>query len=76
MLAAATCGFSSRSFAETKIGLFMLLAMNDPFCGLDILRMRYVAGRRPSADTAGDALSWLISGQIDFGHKSLEKTGL
>ena len=54
----------------------MLLAMNDPFCGLDILRMRYVAGRRPSADTAGDALSWLISGQIDFGHKSLEKTGL
>ena len=49
----------------------MLLAMNDPFCGLDILRMRYAAGRRPSTDMAGDALSWLISGQKDFGHKSL-----
>jgi hypothetical protein len=69
--AAAAFGFSSRSFAETKIGPSMLLAMNDPFCGLDILHMRYAAGRRPSADMAGDALSWLISGQKDFSHKLL-----
>ena len=43
----------------------------DPFCGLDILRMRYTAGRRPSDDMAGNALSWLVSGQDDFAQKSL-----
>ncbi|HEY6376799.1 MAG TPA: heparinase II/III family protein, partial [Edaphobacter sp.] len=49
----------------------MLIGANDPFCGLDILRVRYAAGGRPSGDIAGNALSWLISGQDDFGQKSL-----
>jgi len=72
MLAAtAAFGFSSHSFAQGKSGPSMLLDASDPFCGLDILRMRYVAGRRPSDDMAGNALSWLVSGQKDFGQKSL-----
>jgi len=49
----------------------MLLGTTDPFCGLDILRMRYAAGRRPSDDIAGNALSWLVSGKDDFAQKSL-----
>ena len=49
----------------------MLLGATDPFCGLDILRIRYAAGQRPSGDLAGNALSWLVSGQDDFAQKSL-----
>ncbi|HMH12945.1 MAG TPA: heparinase II/III family protein [Edaphobacter sp.] len=51
----------------------MLLGAKDPFCGLDILRMRYAAGRRPSNDIAGNALGWLVSGQDDFAQKSLSE---
>jgi len=50
----------------------MLLGAHDPFCGLDILRMRYAAGRRPSDEMAGNALSWLITGQDAFAEKALE----
>ena len=71
LVTTAAYGFSSRSFAQTKSGPSMLLGANDPFCGLDILRMRYATGRRPSDDMAGDALSWLVSGKEDFGQKSL-----
>jgi hypothetical protein len=72
MLAAtAAFAFSHNSFAQTKSGPSMLLAANDPFCGLDILRMRYAAGRRPSDDIAGNALAWLVTGQNTFAQKSL-----
>ncbi len=49
----------------------MLLGAHDPFCGLDILRMRYAAGRRPSDDVAGGALSWLLTGKEEFAQKAL-----
>ena len=49
----------------------MLLGATDPFCGLDILRIRYAAGRRPSTDMAGNALSWLLTGEDHFAQKSL-----
>ena len=49
----------------------MLLGAHDPYCGLDILRMRYAAGRRPSDDLAGNALSWLVTGQDGFAQKAL-----
>ncbi len=71
LAATASFAFSRKIFAETQSGPSMLLGTNDPFCGLDILRMRYAAGRRPSADLAGNALSWLVSGQDDFAQKSL-----
>ena len=75
MLAAtAAFAFSRNSFAQTtqaKSGPSMLLAARDPFCGLDILRMRYAAGRRPSDDISGNALSWLLTGQEAFAEKSL-----
>jgi Heparinase II/III-like protein len=72
MLAAtAAFAFSGNAFAQTKNGPTMLLGANDPFCGLDILRIRYAAGRRPSDDLAGNALSWLITGKDEFAQKSL-----
>jgi len=72
MLAAtAAFAFSHKGFAQTKSGPSMLLGAHDPYCGLDILRMRYAAGRRPSDDLAGNALSWLVSGQDDFAQKAL-----
>ena len=49
----------------------MLIGAHDPYCGLDILRMRYAAGRRPSDDLAGNALSWLVTGQDGFAQKAL-----
>lgn len=69
--ATAAFAFSGKAFAQTKSGPSMLLGATDPFCGLDIFRMRYVAGRRPSDDIAGNALSWLVSGKDDFAQKSL-----
>jgi len=72
MLAAtAAFAFSGRLHAQTKRGPSMLLGATDPFCGLDILRMRYAAGHRPSDDIAGNALSWLLTGNDDFAKKSL-----
>jgi hypothetical protein len=67
----AAFAFSGKSYAETKGGPTMLLSTNDPFCGLDILRMRYAAGRRPSNDMAGNVLSWLVSGKDEFAQKAL-----
>jgi hypothetical protein len=49
----------------------MLLGATDPFCGLDILRVRYAAGARPSSDIAGNALSWLLTGQDHFAQQAL-----
>jgi hypothetical protein len=69
--ATAAFAFSGWARAAMKSGPSMLLEATDPFCGLDILRMRYAAGRRPSDDIAGNALSWLVSGQNDFAQKSL-----
>ncbi len=72
MLAAtAAFAFSRNSYAQTKSGPSMLLAASDPFCGLDILRMRYAAGRRPSDDISGNALSWLLTRQESFAQKAL-----
>ena len=72
MLAAtAAFAFSKEMYAQTKRGPTMLLGATDPFCGLDILRMRYAAGHRPSDDIAGNALSWLLTNNDDFVKKSL-----
>src|SRR5271168_655878 len=74
MLAATGAfAFSRNAYAQTTSSPSMLLAASDPFCGLDILRMRYAAGRRPSGDMAGNALSWLVTGQDAFAQKSLDE---
>src|SRR5205809_4799393 len=49
----------------------LLIAKTDPFTGLDILKSRYAAGRRPSEDIAGWALSWQITKQKDFAEHAL-----
>ena len=70
--ATAAFAFSRDAFAAaTNNGPSMLLGKTDPFCGLDILRMRYAAGRRPSDDLAGNALTWLVTGQDAFAQKAL-----
>ena len=71
--ATAAFAFSRNAYAQTTSGPSLLLAASDPFCGLDILRMRYAAGRRPSGDMAGNALSWLVTGQDAFAQKSLSE---
>ena len=70
---AVAFAFSHNANAQSKSGPSMLLAASDPFCGLDILRMRYAAGRRPSNDMAGNALSWLVTGQDAFAQESLSE---
>ena len=69
--AAVAFAFSQKAYAQTTSAPSMLLAASDPFCGLDILRMRYAAGRRPSDDMAGNALSWLVTRKETFAQQSL-----
>jgi hypothetical protein len=57
LAAAAGFVFTKKIHGQIRSEPSMLLGAHDPFCGLDILRIRYAAGRRPSADMAGDALS-------------------
>lgn len=71
MAASAAFILARKGFAQAAAGPSMLLAPHDPFCGLDILRMRYAAGRRPSDDLSGNALSWLVTGQESFAQKAL-----
>jgi hypothetical protein len=71
LAASAAFAFSAKLYSQTKTGPSMLLGVTDPFCGLDILRMRFAAGRRPSDDLGGNALSWLITRQDSFANKSL-----
>jgi hypothetical protein len=49
----------------------LLIAETDPFTGLSILKSRYAAGRRPSEDITGWALSWQITKQKDFAERAL-----
>jgi hypothetical protein len=71
LAAAAAFVFTGKIEGESRSGPSMLLGAHDPFCGLDILRVRYAAGRRPSGDIAGNALSWLINGKVELAQKSL-----
>src|SRR5438270_6218879 len=48
-----------------------LIAEEDPFTGLALLKTRYAAGRRPSNDVLGWALSWRLTGQNTFADRTL-----
>jgi len=49
----------------------LLIADSDPFTGLPLLKSRYAAGRRPSEDMEGWALSWIITGKDEFADRAL-----
>ncbi len=49
----------------------LLIAEEDPFTGLALLRARYAAGLRPSDDMLGWALSWQLTGKNSFAHRAL-----
>ena len=49
----------------------LLIAESDPFTGLDLLKLRYAAGHRPSDEFMGLALSWQLTGQKDFAERAL-----
>ena len=49
----------------------LLIADTDPFTGLHILKSRYAAGRRPSEDMEGWALSWRLTGLESFAERAL-----
>src|ERR1044071_3201350 len=49
----------------------LLIAETDPFTGLSLLKARYAAGRRPSEDIEGWALSWLLTGNKTFAERAV-----
>src|SRR5438552_17689897 len=49
----------------------LLIAEEDPFTGLDLLKTRYAAGLRPSNDVLGWALSWRLTGQNGFADRAV-----
>ncbi len=49
----------------------LLIAERDPFTGLHVLKERFAAGRRPSQDMEGWALSWQLTGQDEFAQRAL-----
>lgn len=49
----------------------LLIAQTDPFTGLPLLKTRYLAGRRPSEDMEGWALSWLLTGKDAFAERAI-----
>ncbi|HMH02444.1 MAG TPA: heparinase II/III family protein, partial [Terriglobales bacterium] len=49
----------------------LLIAEEDPFTGLALLKTRYAAGRRPSNDMLGWALSWRLTGQNTFADRAV-----
>ena len=51
----------------------LLIADADPFTGLLLLKSRYAAGRRPSEDMEGWALSWQLTGQDAFAERALNE---
>jgi len=51
----------------------LLIADADPFTGLPLLKSRYAAGRRPSEDMEGWALSWQLTGQDAFAERALNE---
>jgi hypothetical protein len=72
--ALAASAVFARSWASAQSGVKrprLLIAQSDPFTGLDILKLRYAAGRRPSDDISGLALSWQLTGQKDFAERAL-----
>ncbi len=73
MLTAAGFAFAPYAHGERQTGPTMLLAPKDPFSGLDLLRVRYAAGRRPSDDISGLALTWRLTGEKDFADKALHE---
>ncbi len=49
----------------------LLIAEEDPFTGLALLKTRYAAGHRPSDDILGWALSWRLTGQSTFADRAV-----
>ena len=49
----------------------LLIAEEDPFTGLALLKTRYAAGRRPSNDMLGWALSWRLTEQSAFANRAI-----
>jgi len=51
----------------------LLIAPEDPFSGLPMLKARYVAGFKPSDDMPGWALSWQLTGDPTFADRALSQ---
>lgn len=72
--ALAASAVFARSWAGAQISSKrprLLIAESDPFTGLNLLKLRYAAGRRPSEDISGLALSWQLTRKKDFAERAL-----
>lgn len=65
--------FSTLGNAQPVTHPRMLIAKNDPFTGLEILRARYAVGMRPSDDLPGWALTYLITGDNKFAERAVDE---
>ena len=63
----------SLSAQSSPKGPRLLIGESDPFTGLPTLKARYAAGRRPSDDMEGWALSWRLTGQESFAERAVAK---
>lgn len=70
---ALAASWSVRAQGSVRRRPRLLIADTDPFTGLPLLKSRYAAGRRPSEDMEGWALSWQLTGQDTFAEQALAK---
>ncbi|HEX4488510.1 MAG TPA: heparinase II/III family protein [Terriglobales bacterium] len=73
MAASAVLPPWSLSAQSRPQGPRLLIGDTDPFTGLATLKLRYAAGRRPSDDMEGWALSWRLTGQESFAERTVAK---
>jgi hypothetical protein len=66
-------GESGRAEAATVERPRLLIGKQDPYTGLELLRLRYAAGLHPPDDISGLALSWLLTGNQDFAKRALDQ---
>jgi heparin/heparan-sulfate lyase len=67
------CGTAVADAVQVPARPRLLIGKDDPITGLTILRARYASGMRPSNDIAGQALTYLLTGDESFSKRALEE---
>jgi hypothetical protein len=69
--AAAFPGTLLAAGSECLVRPSLLLLPEDPFSGVSLLKVRYGAGRQPSGDIPGWALSWQLTKKDEFAERAI-----
>ncbi len=73
LLAVPVSPLARQPAASSDVHPRMLVSAGDPFTGLDVLRARYAAGRRPPDDVCGDALTWLVTHEEGAAQRAVQR---